>query len=134
MSNTPDVATMNRLMQGLSDIRGIPRPKIGWLRLCREHARLSAGEVARKMGISRHLPLQFERNEVTDSITLKSLRSMADAMGYDFVYGMIPKQVPMTQAPAAPRTAPPAKKSPPGSVAAASNSIRSLLKIVQSLE
>jgi transcriptional regulator with XRE-family HTH domain len=134
MSNVPDMNAMSRMLQGLSDARRIQRPKTGWLRLCRKHAGLSAGEVARRMGLSRHLPLQFERNEITDRITLRSLRSMADAMGYDFVYGLIPKQNPATPALVAAHTEPPARTSLPGSKKAASHSIQSLFRITQSLE
>jgi transcriptional regulator with XRE-family HTH domain len=94
MSNETPVASpesMARMLAGLNDARKVPRPKRGWMRIFRNGARLSAGEVARRMGVSRHLPLQFEKAEANDSITLRSLRSMADAMGFDLVYGLIPK-------------------------------------------
>jgi transcriptional regulator with XRE-family HTH domain len=52
---------------------------------------LSAGDVARRMGVSRQVPLQFERAEAEDRITLRSLRRMAEAVGCDLVYGVIPK-------------------------------------------
>lgn len=69
----------------------MPRPSGGWLRLVRIAIRLSAGEVARRMGTSRQLPLQFEKAEAEDSITLRSLRAMAGALGFDLVYALVPK-------------------------------------------
>jgi transcriptional regulator with XRE-family HTH domain len=85
-------AAIARMMQGLNEARKVPRPRYGWLQLFRKSMQLSAGEVARRMKVSRHQPLQFEKAEVRDSITLRSLRSMAEAMDCDLVYGLIPKQ------------------------------------------
>jgi transcriptional regulator with XRE-family HTH domain len=85
-------AAIARMMKGLNEARKVPRPGRGWLQLFRKSMQLSAGEVARRMKVSRHQPLQFEKAEVRDSITLRSLRSMAEAMDCDLVYGLIPKQ------------------------------------------
>jgi len=106
MSNATDVAekaAIARMMQGLNEARKVPRPGCGWLKLFRKSMRLSAGEVARRMKVSRHQPLQFEKAEVRDSITLRSLRSMAEAMDCDLVYGLIPKPKVMVAAVPEPR-------------------------------
>ena len=87
-------AAMGRMVGGLREARKVPRPRKGWLHLFRKTMHLSAGEVARRMKVSRHQPLQFEQAEARDSITLHSLRRMADAMGFDLVYGLIPKHKP----------------------------------------
>ena len=95
MSATTDAAekaAIARMMQGLNEARKVPRPRGGWLQLFRKSMQLSAGEVARRMKVSRHQPLQFEKAEVRGSITLRSLRSMAEAMDCDLVYGLIPKK------------------------------------------
>jgi transcriptional regulator with XRE-family HTH domain len=80
-----------QVLQQMGACRRYLQPRGGWLRATRLHGRLSAGEVARRLGVSRQLPLQFERAEANNSITLKSLRSMADALGYDLVYALVPK-------------------------------------------
>ncbi len=69
----------------------VPRPKRGWLRAVREAIGISAAEIARKLGTSRQLPLQFEKWEAEDRITLKSLRKMADALDCDLVYAIVPR-------------------------------------------
>ena len=57
----------------------------------REAAAISAGELGRMMGVSRQLPLQFEKAEADDSITLRSLRTVADALDCDLVYALVPR-------------------------------------------
>jgi predicted DNA-binding mobile mystery protein A len=68
-----------------------PRPQKGWLRAIREAAGISASEVARVLKTSRGLPVQLEKAEAEDRITLKSLRAAANALGCDLVYALVPK-------------------------------------------
>jgi len=69
----------------------IPRPQKGWLRAIREAAGITASEVARILKTSRGLPVQLEKAEAEDRITLKSLRAAANALGCDLVYALVPK-------------------------------------------
>ncbi len=68
-----------------------PRPQKGWLRAIREAAGISASEVARTLKTSRQLPVQLEKAEAEDRITLKSLRAAAHALGCELVYALVPK-------------------------------------------
>ena len=68
-----------------------PRPQKGWLRAIRDEAGISAREVARVRKPSRGLPLQLEKAQAEDRITLKSLRAAANALGCDLVYALVPK-------------------------------------------
>jgi predicted DNA-binding mobile mystery protein A len=72
--------------------QNIPRPPKGWLRAVREATGISAREVGEALGASRQLPLQFERAEAEDRITLKSLRAAANALDCDLVYALVPKK------------------------------------------
>jgi transcriptional regulator with XRE-family HTH domain len=86
-----DIAAFARIMEVFGSSGSISRPKRGWLRAMRLAFGISAGEVGRRMGTSRQLPLQFEKAEAEDSITLRSLRSMASALDFDLVYALVPK-------------------------------------------
>jgi predicted DNA-binding mobile mystery protein A len=68
-----------------------PRPQKGWLRAIREATGISASEVARTLKTSRQLPVQLEKAEAEDRITLKSLRAAANALGCELVYALVPK-------------------------------------------
>src|SRR3984885_10132090 len=71
--------------------RGTVRPQRGWIRAMRQALGVSSGELARRLGTSRQLPLQMEKAEAEDRITLKSLRAAANALDCDLVYALVPR-------------------------------------------
>jgi predicted DNA-binding mobile mystery protein A len=85
------ITQLDRSLQPFRAARKVPRPQKGWLRAIREAIGISAGELARTLGTSRQLPLQFEKAEAEDSITLKSLRTVAEALDCELVYALVPK-------------------------------------------
>jgi predicted DNA-binding mobile mystery protein A len=71
--------------------RASTRPRTGWLRAIRQALGVSSSELGRRLGTSRQLPLQLEKGEAEDRITLKSLRAAADALDCDLVYALVPR-------------------------------------------
>lgn len=67
------------------------RPQRGWLRAVRQALGLSLEQVGRALGISRSHVLSFERSEAEERISLHNLRRVAEAMGCDLVYAIVPK-------------------------------------------
>jgi predicted DNA-binding mobile mystery protein A len=67
------------------------RPKGGWLRAVREALGLSLESVGRSIGTGRQRVKAFEDAEATDRITLRSLKKVAEAMGCELVYALVPK-------------------------------------------
>lgn len=85
---------LNQLDRSLGPYRvagKILRPPKGWIRAIRQALGVSSGELARRLGTSRQLPLQLEKGEAADSITLRSLRGVADALDCDLVYALVPR-------------------------------------------
>jgi predicted DNA-binding mobile mystery protein A len=82
---------LDRTLEPFRATQKISRPRRGWLRAIREAVGISASELARKLGTSRQLPLQLEKAEAEDRITLKSLRAAANALDCDLVYALVPK-------------------------------------------
>ena len=88
---------LDRTLEPFRDARQVPRPSRGWLRAIRQAMGISARELAQVTGTSRQLPLQLEKAEADDSITLKSLRKLASALDCELVYALVPKQGTMQQ-------------------------------------
>ena len=65
-------------------------PPEGWLRTMRKALGMSGAQLARKMGVTRALISQAESNEVSGSVTLKTMQKMAEAMGCRLVYAVLP--------------------------------------------
>jgi transcriptional regulator with XRE-family HTH domain len=63
-----------------------------WLEQARKGLLLSAGKLAKKMGISRAAYSKFEKNEEVGTISINSLARCADAMNCEFVYAIRPKE------------------------------------------
>jgi predicted DNA-binding mobile mystery protein A len=82
---------LDRTLEPFRLAQKVPRPARGWIRAIREAAGISARELAQATGTSRQLPLQLEKAEADDSITLKSLRKLAGALDCDLVYALVPR-------------------------------------------
>ena len=87
----PRLQQLNRDLESFRLARSVSRPDRGWIHAVREAMGVSTGELGRILGVSRQLPLQFEKAEADDSITLKSLRRVADALDCDLVYALTPR-------------------------------------------
>ena len=68
-----------------------PRPQRGWLRAIREACGLPLDSIARELKTNRQGVQKRENAEGTDRITLRTLRRVADAMGCELVYAIVPK-------------------------------------------
>ncbi len=82
---------LDRSLEPYRAARVVPRPPNGWIRALRQGLGVSSGELARRMGTSRQLPLQLEKSEADDRITLRSLRAIAGALDCDLVYALVPR-------------------------------------------
>ena len=83
---------LSQLDRNLSVARSLPpRPSGGWIAAVREALGLSLAEIGRLARVPRQNVQKFERAEATDRITLATLRRVADAMGCDLVYVLVPK-------------------------------------------
>lgn len=81
---------LQTLDQHLADIRVCDRPSEGWIRAIRTSLGMSVRQLAERIGITQQSASRLETNEADDSITLKSLRKAAEAMGCKFVYAIVP--------------------------------------------
>ena len=82
---------LDRALEPYRAAREVPRPSKGWIRTIRQALGVSSGELARRLGTSRQHPLQLEKGEAEDRVTLKSLRAAANALDCDLVYALVPR-------------------------------------------
>lgn len=68
----------------------ITQPPEGWLRTVRRALGMSGAQLARKMGLTRSQISQSEKNELSGTISLKTLQTMAAAMNCRVVYALVP--------------------------------------------
>lgn len=83
---------LSQLDRTITNLRDLPvRPATGWLASIREALGLTLEEISRGIHASRQAVQQFEKAEADDRITLGALRRVAEAMGCELKYALVPK-------------------------------------------
>jgi len=78
------------LQQSAKHLRNA-RPVGGWIRAIRRALGMSTSALGRRLNLAQQSVVQLERNEKTETITLASLRRVAEALDADLVYAIIPR-------------------------------------------
>lgn len=68
------------------------RPPDGWIRTIRESLGLTTVAYAKRLGMTDSGVRTIEKSEANDTITLATLRKMAEAMDCEVKYALVPKQ------------------------------------------
>jgi predicted DNA-binding mobile mystery protein A len=68
------------------------RPPSGWIKAIREALGMSAAYLAKRLGIVQSTVHRLETSEAEDTITLGSLRRVAEALGCELQYALVPRK------------------------------------------
>jgi predicted DNA-binding mobile mystery protein A len=68
------------------------RPAKGWSRAIREALGMSGKQFSRRLGVSPPRISALEKNELSGSVSLKTMRQAAEALDCVFVYAVIPRE------------------------------------------
>lgn len=80
-------ATLERLGQ----LKSVKTPHKGWIRAIRDALGMSGTQLAERLHVSRPRIPKLEQDELTGSVTLKSMRQAAEALDCVFVYALVPR-------------------------------------------
>jgi predicted DNA-binding mobile mystery protein A len=83
---------LDRALKPFYETKLVTRPRKGWVRAIREATGITLQSIAQKLSVRIPAVSAFERNEAEYRITLGSLRDLADALGCQLVYAIVPKQ------------------------------------------
>ena len=82
---------LNNKMKAMLPVRNIPIPATGWVKAIRLALGISSRQLGNKLDMTRQGVQDLERREKEGSITIKSLRDVANALDMELVYGLVPK-------------------------------------------
>lgn len=68
-----------------------PRPSKGWIKAIRTALEMTSAQLAERLSVDQSQVIKLEKAEANDAITLKSLRKIANALGCELVYAIVPK-------------------------------------------
>jgi predicted DNA-binding mobile mystery protein A len=81
---------VDRAAASMGEQHGVPSD--GWIATARKALGMSAAQVARRLGVTRASVSKAERAELSGGVTLKAMQAIAEAMGYRFVYAIVPAE------------------------------------------
>jgi predicted DNA-binding mobile mystery protein A len=81
---------LDKQLNPLQSFARTARPRKGWIREVRNSLGMSARQLAQRLGISQPSVAKFERSEEAETISLKSLRKVAEALDCTLVYALVP--------------------------------------------
>lgn len=83
---------LDQLFISIAKVRNVKRPKEGWIKTIRLALGMSAVHLAKRLEISRQSMAEIEKREAEGTITLNTLRTVANAMDLELHYVLIPKK------------------------------------------
>jgi predicted DNA-binding mobile mystery protein A len=83
---------LDRRLAPLREADDLVRPPRGWIKAIREAIGMTTGQLAERTGVSQSRIPRIEQGEVNGSVTLKTLRAIAEGMDCRLVYALVPKE------------------------------------------
>ncbi|MCK4506501.1 MAG: mobile mystery protein A [Candidatus Aegiribacteria sp.] len=82
---------LEKTLRKFEPLRDSPPPVKGWIRAIRDALGMNGRQLADRLGEHRSRTKQIEQQEMTGSLTLKTIRRIAEALDCVFVYGLVPR-------------------------------------------
>ena len=83
---------LDATLKRFSAIKTVTPPRKGWIRAIRDALGISTRQLGDRLGVSKSRITRIEQDEVGESLTLKTMRRIADALDCVFVYGFVPRK------------------------------------------
>ena len=78
-------------LQRLSPLRNVPAPQKGWIRAIRHALGMTAKQLANRLSVAQQAVARIEKGELEGSVTIKTMRRIAECLDCVFVYGFVPR-------------------------------------------
>jgi len=78
-------------LKRLTPLRNLSIPPKGWVRAIRNALGMTARQLAERLGVAQQAVARIERDEVSGSVTIKTMRRVAECLDCVFVFGFVPQ-------------------------------------------
>jgi predicted DNA-binding mobile mystery protein A len=82
---------LDETLKQFSKLTMVSRPLKGWIRAIRDALGMNNRQLAQRLGVSNSRIPRIEQDEITGSLTLKTMHRVADELDCIFVYGFVPR-------------------------------------------
>ncbi|MBM3547745.1 MAG: mobile mystery protein A [Alphaproteobacteria bacterium] len=83
---------LDRRFEAISGLSRFARPRFGWIKAIREALGMTTAQLAARLEVSQPSISGVEASEGMETIRLDTLRRVADALGCDLVYALVPRK------------------------------------------
>lgn len=91
VNNSLQIQQLNTKMQVVAGLKKITPPPTGWIKAVRTALGMSLQQLGNKLNITKQSTQDIEHREKESTITIKTLRDVANALDMELVYGFVPK-------------------------------------------
>jgi len=78
-------------LKRFSPLLDVTPPPKGWIRAIRDALGMTAKQVASRLGVAQQSVARIEKEELAGSVTIKTMRRVAETFDCVFVYGFVPR-------------------------------------------
>ncbi len=78
-------------LQRLNPLLDVTAPPKGWIRAIRDALGMTAKQLANRLGVAQQAVARIEKEELAGSVTIKTMRRIAECLDCVFVYGFVPR-------------------------------------------
>ena len=78
-------------LQRLRPILNVTAPPKGWIRAIRDALGMTAKQLANRLDVAQQAVARIEKEESAGSVTIKTMRRIAECLDCVFVYGFVPR-------------------------------------------
>ena len=83
---------LDKTLSQFAGLKSISIPPKGWIRALREALGMSGAQFAERLGVKPPRITKLEKDELSGSLTIRSMRQAADALDAVFVYALVPRE------------------------------------------
>ena len=91
MRNAYQLNQLDKKLKKASVVKQQARPKNGWIFAIRNALAMSRAQMAFRINVTRDAIQKIEQSEVANTISLSTLQKVANAVGCDVYYVLLPK-------------------------------------------
>jgi predicted DNA-binding mobile mystery protein A len=78
-------------LQRFAPLLGVSPPSKGWIRAIRDALGMTAKQLAARLGMAQQAVARIEKDETAGSVTIKTMRRVAEGLDCIFVCGFVPR-------------------------------------------
>ena len=86
------IKQLDRKLEPFKEVRRVNVPAKGWIHSIRHALNMTMEQLGKRMGITKQGVKRIEESEVKGSLSLNTLKEVAEALDMKLVYALVPKK------------------------------------------